>query len=138
MSAQVTLNLSDKFYERIEHYAQTRHQGIAQSITEFLENSFPMVEVPNPSRDYQTEQLEALDREKEAYIQLHPQLKKTHFGHYVATYHGQLIDKDSDLGRMIERVRDKLPNQVVLMTQVGDEHTRTIMKRGNRIIRNDV
>ncbi len=136
MSAQVTLNLSDKFYEQAQHYAQTRHQEIARSLTEFLERTLPTVEAPTPNSNLQTEQFQALDREKEAYIKLHPQLKQSHLGQYVAIYRGELIDQDTDFGTLVERVRSRLPRQIVLITEVGDEAVRTYTRRSPRFLHN--
>ena len=91
MSAQVTLTLPDKVYERVRDFAQTRKQEIAAAITNLLEDSLPVSESQKLTNADQSEEFEALDRKEEAYIKLHAQLKKSHFGRYVAIYQGKLI-----------------------------------------------
>ncbi|MCE7981448.1 MAG: hypothetical protein DYG89_09670 [Caldilinea sp. CFX5] len=59
--------------------------------------------------DLHQQQSAALAREEAAYIRLHPQLKVTHFGRYVAIYQGKLIDADDTFGALVERVRRNFP-----------------------------
>ena len=136
MTAQVTLTLSDRLYERVRNLAQRRQSALAEAIIEHLEETLSPDKSPQQIDVCRTERIEALACEEAAYITLHPQLKTTHFGLYVAIYQGKLIDEDKVLGSMIERVRSQLPDQVVWMTQVKDEPLQTIVKRGNRLLRN--
>jgi hypothetical protein len=134
MSAQVTLTLPDKVYERVRDFAQTRKQEIAAAITNLLEDSLPLSESQKPTNADQSKEFEALDREEEAYIKLHAQLKKSHFGRYVAIYQGKLIDDAADFGTLVERVRNQLPHEVVWMSQVENEPIPTIVLRSPRFI----
>lgn len=134
MSVQVLLKLSDLEYERVRIFARLRHQDISRAIVEHLTETIPTVEIPHSPLDTRAKQSEALAREEAAYITLFPQLRVTHRDLYVAIYNGKLIDSDKDFGAMVERVRDKLPDQVVWMAQVKDEPIQTIVKRGNRIL----
>ena len=136
MSAQVTLTLPDKVYERVKSLARLRQQDIAKTISEHLEATLPISKAPPAVVATREQQYQELDREMAAYIQLHPQLKQSHWGRYVAVYQGQLIDDDADFGTLVERVRSKLPTQIVLMTQVGDEPIRTFVRRSPRFLHN--
>lgn len=62
----------------------------------------------------------------QAYIALHPQLKTTHFGQYVAIYGGQLVDHDADHAALYERIDARYPNEYVWMSKVEAEPMQTL------------
>ena len=134
MTAQVTLNLSEKLYDQVKNLAKSYQRGLAETIVAHLEKTLSRTEIVQEADDLRT-QHKALDNEKVAYMKLHAKLKSTHAGNYVAIYQGKLIDTDRELGAMVERVREQLPDQVVWMTQVKDEPIQTIVRRGNRLLR---
>jgi DNA-damage-inducible protein J len=53
-----------------------------------------------------------------AYKAMHPQLVQQYLGQYVAICNGQLVDADCDPVALLQRVREKYPNQIVLRRQV--------------------
>lgn len=136
MEAQVTVTLPDRLYHRVQSLAQVKRRQMAEAIVEHLEATLPESEETSAVVDPLQQQSEALAREEAAYIRLHPQLKVTHFGRYVAIYQGALIDADDTFSNLVERVRRRLPQQVIWLTQVKEEPIQTIVKRGNRLLRN--
>lgn len=136
MEAQVTVTLSDRLYHRVQSLARVKRRQMAEAIVEHLEATLPESEDASATLDLSQQQSAALAHEEAAYLRLHPQLKVTHFGRYVAIYQGALIDADDTFGTLVERVRRNLPNQVVWLTQVKEEPIQTIVKRGNRLARN--
>lgn len=131
----MTLNLSEKLYDQVKNLAKSYQRGLAETIVAHLEKTLSRTEIVQEADDLRTQQIKALDNEKVAYMKLHAKLKSTHAGNYVAIYQGKLIDTDRELGAMVERVREQLPDQVVWMTQVKDEPIQTIVRRGNRLLR---
>lgn len=136
MEAQVTVTLPDRLYHRVQSLARVKRRQLAEAIVEHLEATLPEDEDLPAAVDLPAQQRVALAREEAAYIRLHPQLKVTHFGRYVAIYQGELIDTDDTFGALVERVRRKFPQQVLWLTQVKEEPIQTIVKRGNRLLRN--
>ena len=136
MTEQVTVTLPNQLYKRVQRLAQTKQRQLAETIVDHLEATLPFTESVPSSDEMHMNQSAALAHEEAAYVRLHPQLQLTHLGRYVAIYQGKLIDEDDTLGPMVERVRSKLPNQVVWMTQVKAEPIQTLIKRGNRLLRN--
>ncbi len=134
MTAQVLVTLPDSVYERVQQLAQVRQQEIAEAIVEYLDDTLPENEAVTLTAE-QIAQKSALQREKAAYIKLHPMLKQKYLGLYVAIYNGKLIDSDSNYGMLYERVRGQYPNEVILMTEVEDEAMKTIVVRSPRLIR---
>jgi len=134
MTAQVLVTLPDNVYERVQQLAQVRQQEIAEAIAAYLDDTLPESKVVTLTTE-QIAQKAALQREKAAYIKLHPMLKKKYLGLYVAVYNEKLIDSDSNYGILYERVRSQYPNEVVLMTEVEDEPMKTIVVRSPRLIR---
>lgn len=136
MEAKVTVTLPDRLYHRVQSLARVKRRQLAEAIVEHLEATLPEDEDVPAAIDLHHQQSVALKREEAAYVRLHPQLKVTHFGRYVAIYQGALVDADDTFSTLVERVRRKLPNQVVWLTQVKEEPIQTIVKRGNRLLRN--
>jgi hypothetical protein len=57
-------------------------------------------------------------REAEAYRQMHPELVDRYMGQYVAIFQGRMVDHDQDAEALSERIRVRLPDQVVLQRRV--------------------
>lgn len=68
-----------------------------------------------------TERQMAMAREEAAYQAMYEELSAKYVGQYVAVYHGELIDRDEDGGRLYERVRRQYGDEFVLITPVGPE-----------------
>lgn len=130
MTLQVTIPLSEKTYKRVEQWAQARQQNIGEAIADYLTDTLPdsdLFVIPPAEKD------EAVEREKEAYIRLHPKLKQTHLGKYVAIYNGRLIDEDDDYGALFERIDSLYPDNFVWLSQVKDATIETLFMRSFRI-----
>lgn len=79
---------------------------------------------------------DALDREMQAYIAMHPQLKEKFFGQHVAIFQEELIDHDENYDNLIERVREKYPTETVWISTVSDDAIRTVHMRSPRLVKN--
>ena len=79
----------------------------------------------------------AIEREIEAFRQMHPNLLKRYFGQYVAIYQGQLVDHDQDRLALYLRIDNKFPDVPVLMRPVRSEVDRIITIRSPRLERGD-
>lgn len=130
MDLQVTVPLSEKTYARVKQWAELRQQDMGEAIAGYLTSNLPDAKdvVVAPA-----EEDEPVQQEMEAYIRLHPELKKTHFGKHVAVYGGQLIDTDDDFGVLFERIDVQYPDEFVWMTQVKEEPIETLHVRSIRL-----
>jgi hypothetical protein len=72
---------------------------------------------------------EKIGREQAAYERMHPSLKNTHFGKWVAVHEGQLVDCDDDDAALHQRVRARYGDAAILITRVEDEAMREIRTR---------
>lgn len=127
---RVTVPLTEHTYKRVKRWADFRQQEIGEAIADYLTNTLPEPEtfvVPPSEPD------SAVQREKEAYIRLHPQLKETHFNKYVAIYDGELVDEDDDYGALFERIDAAYPDEFVWMTKVEEEPIKTLHVRSFRV-----
>jgi hypothetical protein len=136
METQVTLSLPEKLYERAEHLARLRQQDITTVIEDLLDDTLPSIEGDNEISTV-SQPDDALDREMQAYIRLHPALKEKYFGKYVAVYGGELIDHDEDFEALYERVRSQYPHDIVWMSPVKEEPIETIYIRSPRFVQED-
>ncbi len=121
MENEIVLRLPAPLYQRARALANRRHQKLTEMVLDIFVEALPFVEEgENPIIDL-TEPDEAMDREMAAYIALHPQLKKTHLGQYVAVYQGKLIDQDVQLEKLSARVRAAYPQVTIWITRVEPE-----------------
>ena len=121
---QVTLNLPKQLLDRAQRYAHSTKQSIDTVFMQVI-NKLPEVD------DWDDE---AVEREKAAYIKLHPTLKQTHFGRYVAIYQGQLIDEDDAFEPLFDRIEEAYPNDYVWLTPVREEAIETFKFRSPRLV----
>ncbi|MGB0385728.1 MAG: hypothetical protein ACPGWR_12985 [Ardenticatenaceae bacterium] len=77
----------------------------------------------------------AIEREIEAYRQMHQKLLKSHLGKYVAIYQGQLVDHDQERLALYLRIDNQYPDVPVLMRPVRPEVDRIINIRSPRLER---
>lgn len=59
-----------------------------------------------------------LHDEIQAYIKMHPRLKKKYLGEWVAIHEHKLIDHDTDYAALYQRVQQKYKRSAVLIRQV--------------------
>jgi hypothetical protein len=75
----------------------------------------------------------AVEREMQAYIALHPQLKDKYLGQHVAIYGGKLIDTDRDYMALYKRIEIRYPREFVWLTTVQEEAMPTLIFRSPRL-----
>ena len=59
-----------------------------------------------------------MEQNLEAYKFMHSDLVERYLGQYVAICDGQLVDHDHDPVALLQRVRDRYPDQVILRHKV--------------------
>lgn len=129
MSQSITITLPDHVYRRVQNLAREAQRDVTELVAERVVDSFAGYTFPvDPNRP-------KMLRERAAYEALHTSLLRDYLGQYVAIYQGQLIDADPDVMVLDERVRNKYPDEVIMITKVEQETQRTIHFRSPRIIR---
>lgn len=68
---------------------------------------------------------EALEREKAAYIAMHPMLREKYPGQHVAIHNEELVDHDTDLDALWERIDARYPDEFVWVATVKEEPIET-------------
>lgn len=134
MTVHVSVPLPESTYRRVKELADLNRQSIAETIAEYLTDSLLPIEavgVPAAEEDA------AVEREKEAWIRLHPQLKSLYFGRYVAIYGGELIDHDQSYAAILERVDERYPDDFVWVAKVENEAMGTLYFRSPRFVEDD-
>mgnify|MGYP001450366990 CR=1 FL=1 len=102
-------------------------EAVAQSPEQIVEDA-----VAERLRDLEGQLLEL---EIAAYERLHPQLKETHRGQFVAVHGGEVVDSDPDLALLYSRVRARYGSRVVLIRQVEDSSLQEFRFHGVRLDR---
>lgn len=128
MTTEVTLAVPDEVYEQAEQTAKMTNRAVSEVLVDTLVEAMPAFYV-DPRRPI-------MQREKDAFIAMHPQLVKKYLEEYVAIYQGKLIDRDVKRIELLKRVRTKLPGEIVLITQVLPQADPILYFRSPRLERN--
>ena len=107
--------LSKDTYERFQEWAKLHQLEMGEAIARFLDETPPPInDLPLVSTDIDPQ----IVQEREAFLRLHPQLKQTYLGEYVAIYQGKMVDHDKNRQQLMTRIREKYPHEVVLVRPV--------------------
>ena len=120
MLSQVTLKIPNNLFMRAKQLTQgqskqstTELVAVLDQILASAEDDVAGIEEANDL----TEQDPVLAHEMQAYITLHPMLKKTHLGKHVAIYQGRLVDIDDDYDTLTRRIDARYPDQFVWISK---------------------
>jgi Family of unknown function (DUF5678) len=73
-------------------------------------------------------------QEEAAFKEMHSQLVEHYLGKYVAMYQGKVVANDTDELQVVEQVRAKYPDKVVLIRKVQKELPRVLVFRSPRLV----
>lgn len=110
MSTQIILTLPDTIYQQAQRIADSTQWEVDDVLTDVLAKNLQPFPV-HPNR-------EQMLREIEAFKLMHRQLVQDCLGQYVAIFQGKLVDHDSDPVALLQRIKQKYPDQVVLRRKV--------------------
>ena len=130
MTLQTNDSSSQMILQRIDAII-SELQALKRQVATIQPDELESLVVPPAEEDTQVE------REKNAYLRLYPQLKKQYTGQYVAIHNSQLVDHDIDYGALFERIDDRYPDTFVWLTQVEAEPIGTIVVRSPRFVREE-
>jgi hypothetical protein len=137
MGTQILLTVPDELYRRVEQLARSRKQNIDAVLVDVLDEVLPRSQKSTVEDNLTYEPDEAVEREKSAYIALHPALWQKYPGQHVAIYNGQLVDHDVDFAALYDRIDRQYPDEFVWLTQVKPEPIETVVVRSPRFVRNE-
>ncbi len=133
MTEQVMVSIPKALYRRVKQLAGQQNQDVNEVLAQTLAEALPPEEEANET--VWAEPDDAVEREMQAYIAMHPALKQKHLGGHVAIYHGQLIDQDEDMDALYARIDRQYPDNFVWLTTVGETPLRTLEFRSPRFAR---
>ena len=133
MTMTVTLKLNDATCRRARRLAETQQQAVADVLADWITATLPAEEIQPGLATGDSGTDAVIEREMQAYIALHPQLKKEYLGRFVAIHGGKLIDYDDDYDALFDRVDLLYPDQFVWLTQVETEPLDTLVFRSPRL-----
>ena len=110
MGTQVVLDVPEYVYRQVEKLAVTTERDNTDVLWETVIRGFSPFPV-DPNRS-------VMNQNVETYKELHAELVMTHLGQFVAICDGRLIDHDPDPVSLLQRVRTRHPEKVVLRRKV--------------------
>lgn len=136
MLSQVTLKIPNTLFTRAKQLTQRQHSKSTDELVDVLDQILAAAELAETEMVEDEDGVEddpALLREMQAYIAMHPLLKKTHWGKHVAIYEGRLIDTDDDYETLTRRIDTQYPDQFVWISTVEEEPIKTLFFRSPRL-----
>lgn len=110
MTVKVQLEINDELYRQAEALARATQRSVTTVLTEAITLEEPTTETDLPE--------DSMERERLAFLTLHDQLKKSYLGQYVAVFDQQVVDHDAELKLLYQRIRQKYPDEFVLIRRV--------------------
>ncbi|HNB54994.1 MAG TPA: hypothetical protein PK530_23795 [Anaerolineales bacterium] len=133
MTMYVKVPLSEKTYRRVKKWADTRHQDVAETIAEHLEQPLPLAEEDFAEKFPQTDSDENVEKERNAFLALHPDLLQNYPDEFVAIQGEQLVDHDANKSALYARINQLYPEQFVLVRRVIAEPEPTYQFHATRL-----
>ncbi len=136
MLSQVTLKIPNTLFTRAKQLTQRQNSKSTDELVDVLDQILAAAELAETEMVEDEDGVEddpALLREMQAYIAMHPLLKKTHWGKHVAIYEGRLIDTDDDYETLTRRIDTQYPDQFVWISTVEEEPIKTLFFRSLRL-----
>lgn len=127
MSTKVTISVPAGLYRKAQALAKRRGQSVTQLLADAIRLLGAETGPDGEERD------EALERERQAFIALHPLLLEKYAGEEVAIYQGQLIDHDRDGIALSRRIYAKYPDRFVWIAPVRAQPIEELRFRSPRI-----
>jgi hypothetical protein len=127
MDKQVTLTIPDYVYRQAEQIATNEVRSPTDVLSDALVQIFPAIYV-HPRQDQML-------REQAAFQAMLKELLIQPNGEYVAVNHGQVVDHDSDVELLVERINEQYPEEIVLIKKVTPEPDQIIQMRSPRFVR---
>ncbi len=131
MQSQITMTISDTLFTRAKQLTQIRKAASEDELVDLLEQILASAELDE--EETLVDEDPEVEREMQAYIAMHPLLKKTHFGKHVAVYDGRLIDTDDDYDALTRRIDAQYPDRFVWISKVAEEPIKTFVFRSPRL-----
>ncbi len=128
----VSLDIPPEIYHRAQRIARQRRSDV-QSV---LLDSIDLDDETGRMPDAASSEDDAMWREELAFQRLHPELVKRYLGEYVAVLDGQVIDHDRDQVALYKRIRQRYPDQFVLISPVTKNPVEEYVFRSPRIVHN--
>ena len=117
MHMNVTLKIAKELYERAQRLARRRNQDVSDLLAESIRLGISEDE-ETLYPGFSAGETAVMQREEQAFQQLHPQLREKYPQEYVAIFEGQLIDHDPDLGQILKRVKQQYSGHFVWIAPV--------------------
>ncbi|MCP5095862.1 MAG: hypothetical protein GY943_09935 [Chloroflexi bacterium] len=127
MGIQITVNLPNDVYQRLQREAAATNRNVAELASEKLSATVPRFDIHPRHAE--------MEVERAAFLKMHAELWQKYPYQYVAVFQGEVVDHDDDELTLLERRNEKYPDDIVLIRQVLREPERTIVIRSPRLIR---
>lgn len=126
MGVQITVNLPNDVYQRLQREATAANRDVADLASEKLIASVPRFH-SHPRRA-------EMEKERAAFLKLYPKLWEKYPYQHVAVFRGKVVDHDEDVGALVQRMDEKHPDDIVLIREVRPEPERVLHFRSPRLL----
>lgn len=114
MSVKIMIEVPEPLYDQVAAVAESTQRPVSEVLQEVVIRSFPPIYDGG-------EEFDTMEQEVAAYEAIHAELWEKYPEQFVAIYEGQVIDYDTDEWRLLARLEQSHPDEVVLVRQVKPE-----------------
>ena len=131
MSEYVSISIPESLVRRARELARIRRRPLDAVIAEVPDEALPP---GRSSAELADDEDAAVARAMEAYAMLHPTLRESYSGQYVAILDGRLVDHDPNQEALYRRIVARHPDRFVWLTRVEEEPLATLNFRSPRLV----
>ena len=117
MSEQIVLTLPSDILADVKAEARMRMQAVEDVLISRISRQSRQRSAPCFSIDPQQNEMMV---QRDAYLQLHPELVKSYLGQYVAIHAGKLVDWDHNGEKLLQRIMANFPDDIVFQSRVEE------------------
>lgn len=125
----ITLTLPVSVLRQVAQVAAQTNREIDQVLRSVVTHSFPALYV-HPQRA-------AMQQEEAVFRRMQNELIDKYPDEFIAIFGGQVVDHDIDPERLVNRINNHYPTEIVLIRQVTDDLEKILHIRSPRFVRDD-
>lgn len=115
------ISIAPELYKQVEELAEKRNQSADDIVADALRGYL-----------WRSQRVK-IAAEMRVFRARHAELKTQYLGQYIAMHEGQIVDHDSEFGVLHKRIRARFGRTPVMITQVGEEPVKVLVRRGFRM-----
>lgn len=135
MNTEITLTIPERLYRRVQKLARWQRTGVTDTLDKAISLAEANIERQAFPAVYVHPRRAEMEKEQATFWAMQEELLAQHKGEFVAVFQGKVVDHDPDQDRLVARIDERYPDEIVLIKQVTGEPDRVIYMRSPRFVK---